>query len=451
MPSDDLHSSSSIDDGQSEQTPSKATGMAESTTTESPSSPPNPSAMYRTMAALVNISMGPTAAAADMSNRSTSSSSSYATNTKTRAASREEYDNYNNYFKTVGIHFQRTPNLLWQQATRVDHQRNEYNFIDDIVDINEFVDSDVAASYRDNQLCSDTNPDEVAIVEGDDSNGDHDNHQYVKRGGSNDYDICHYNNNNGNQNDNKLSGSDNNGFNDNHNYNRNNNCSANGIHDNNVNNEWPEPHRKNRKTPNTLDLNLSNTMNSHTNTLTLKKRKLSNSNKIVSGKYTEQIQLNGIVEECEYDSDIGKFNCKTNGEPLASDNSSGSIEFTLDNSSGTSSFDERNINDLNNSPKQKYLQSFERNAEHFNIDGGDMDCAKKMVLKRIEFFENVGEDKRTNVTIDGRDECDSPRRVIGGEFLEIEKIEKNKQFSSALCLTTFIMTVCVLYCFPLPN
>lgn len=412
--------------------------------------------MYRTIAALLGISVGPEP-------DTSTSSSSYATNTKTRAASREEYDNYNNYFKTVGIHFQRTPNLLWQQATRVDHQHNEYNlnFIDDSVEINEFVDSDVAASYRNNQLCSDTNPDDETVendacIEEEEHKNDH----YISSRSGNDYDICHYNNNNGIQNEHMRGSSndDSNGFNNNNNYNRINRSNASGKHDNNVNNEWPEPQRKNRKTPNTLDLNLSNTPNPHTTntTLTLKKRKLTNKNNkrnlIVSEKYTEQIQLNEIVEECEYDSDIGKFNCKMNGEQMPSDNSSGSIEFTLDNSSSsTSSFDERNINDLNSSPKQKYFQQLERNAEHFNIDGGEMDCTKKMVLKRIEFFENAGDGKRSNVDIHGKDECDSPRGHPGGEFPKTEKIEENKQFSSMLCLTTFLFTVVVLYCFPLPN
>lgn len=173
---------------------------------------------------------------------------------------------------------------------------------------------------------------------------------------------------------------------------------------------------------------------------------------MVSAKYTEQIQLNGIIEECEYDSDIGKFNCKINGDQMASDNSSGSIDFTLDHSgSGTSSFDERNINDLNSSPKQKYYQSFDRNAEHFNIDGSEMDCTKKMVSKRIEFFEHAGDGKCSNVPNDGKDECDSPSVFGGGPHAEIETIERNNQFSSMLCLSTFIFTVVGLYCFPLPN
>lgn len=447
VPSDDPSSTSSSlvaaqDDNQQKSTPfrpeSDATTTSPDTTNESSPDnalcyPPNPSAMFQTIAALIDIAI-----VADENQLDYSSSTSNATNTKTRANSIEEIDNYNNYFKTVGIHFQKTPNLQLQHAERVDHQ-NEYNLIDDFD--NEFIDHNNDAAFLNNQISS-CNSELSADTNDTDTHYNDNNHQRTN-------DIYNFNHNNNNNNNNR------NISNINHNRNGNNNNNSKIDFD-----DFPITHVRHslRKAPNTLDLVLSNTTTVHNasgssvrpianNTLALKKRKR-NLNQTVNTKYSDQFQLNGIVEECEYDSDIGKFNCKINNEQITSDNSSGSIDYPIDNIY-ENSCDERNaINDLNVISKQRNSLSYDMANEQFNINQ-TMDGTEKIVMKRIEFFES-GHDGKVVNTVMGTDECDNAVNE-----LNTEKSNKNDeditQISTILCLTTFMLVVTILYFFPLPS
>lgn len=166
-----------------------------------------------------------------------------------------------------------------------------------------------------------------------------------------------------------------------------------------------------RKAPNTLDLSRTAKKRKYNQT----KRNLNSSN----SKF-ETFQLNGIMEECEYDSDIGKFNCRME---TVSDNSSGSFDFVDGCNLNTPTFVEVET-------------EFNDNKENIeaNITGfGE----KKIVMKRIEFFEgNAG-----NIVHKQLDTC--------SEIVSCD--EDSKKLSTMFCLGGFFLTVLVLYLYPLPN
>lgn len=168
---------------------------------------------------------------------------------------------------------------------------------------------------------------------------------------------------------------------------------------NNINyskNDLIEEIRVVRKTPDSLDL----TMNATTNRKTKPNR-----NFYVNQKY-ENLQLNEIIEECEYDSDIGKFNCKA-------------VDLK--------------INDLN-TPKQRPIEFPIGEKLNLNTVGDN-----KIVMKRIEFFESAD------------------KKIVNNLVVEVDKkamkevINDDKTFSTVLCLTTFFLTVVLLFFYPLPN
>lgn len=161
-----------------------------------------------------------------------------------------------------------------------------------------------------------------------------------------------------------------------------------------------------RKAPNTLDLSSTAKKRKYNQT----KRNFSSSN----SKF-ETFQLNGIVEECEYDSDIGKFNCRNE---TISDNSSGSFDFV----------DGCNLKAL----KVEFFDNKE-NIESSITGLGD----NKIVMKRIEFFEG-NSDKIAH-------------KELQTSIKEVSCDEENKTLSTMLCLGGFFLTILVLYLFPLPN
>lgn len=154
-----------------------------------------------------------------------------------------------------------------------------------------------------------------------------------------------------------------------------------------------------RKTPDSLDLSVK----------AANRKTKPNRNFYVNQKY-ENLQLNEIIEECEYDSDIGKFNCK------AVDSSE--LNFK--------------INDLN-TPKQRPIEFPIGEELNLNTVGDN-----KIVMKRIEFFES------------------SDKKIFNNLVVEVGKTKKevindDKTFSTVLCLTTFFLTVVLLFFYPLPN
>lgn len=110
--------------------------------------------------------------------------------------------------------------------------------------------------------------------------------------------------------------------------------------------------------------------------------------------------LNGIEEECEYDSDIGKFNCKP----------SNMIEGQL------------NLNQINdlNLPTEKNVIS-----DHVNIHSSEEDPINyKIVTKHIEFFEtgsnqlqNNEFQENTNITNESKHNEFNDRPTVSTKFL----------------------------------
>lgn len=365
-------------------------GSHQTPATVQPINPPNPTALFRTVAALVEMTRTPN----DRPKAVASVKPVHPTNTKTSDPTKQhaDSDSRSSIAKAAGIHYHRTTNFLWQQATRADHC-NEYKSVNEFGICNDNDNDDDACLIND--ACADaTNTERAGMVV------DRNRNESAE----------HSNNNNDLQmNETKLSGT-------------NNNC------DYMINSRSTTERR--RKTPNTLDLISSNTklVSSHSvereiGQLSLKKRKIASTKANAIAKFSDQIQLNGIVEECEYDSDIGKFNCKTSNELIASDNSSGSIEFLTDNAS-TGSLDEQKL----------IAHPFgERKSPQAN------ECPSQMVMKRIEFFEHA------NDKSDERDECDG---IDGSNNKNAQ--DDDKMLSTILCLVTFMAAAIGLYLFPLP-
>lgn len=142
----------------------------------------------------------------------------------------------------------------------------------------------------------------------------------------------------------------------------------------------------------------------------------------------DETGLNEIIEECEYDSDIGKFRCKDD-DPLEPDES--------ENSSSSSMVDHylqvEHMNDLNSPLKCVNKNGLDTN----NIDciDGEDPTQYKIVMKRIEFFENGVKQEKS--VVDGAD---------GGAATPGEN-----QLLSTILLAIFILTVALLIVFPLPN
>lgn len=218
-----------------------------------------------------------------------------------------------------------------------------------------------------------------------------------------------------------------------------NNNNNNSNHNNNNDKKNPLHSRRtfNRKTPNSLDLVLSNTtmmMNRSANaseTVMVKKRKLAgvkrsynqmNHNANNNKFNTNRLPLNGIDEECEYDSDIGKFICRPYDNNMPDE---------YNQTSSGSSDSELNSNDFNVTPKQPNVDLVNPMDPIQVVN--DIECTQQTeIKKRIAFFENkIG----TN-------------QVEHGARLEPQE---KTLFSSIVCLSTFLFAAVTLYCFPLTN
>ncbi|XP_055296171.1 leucine-rich repeat and calponin homology domain-containing protein isoform X2 [Sitodiplosis mosellana] len=378
------------------------------------SPPPNAAAMYRTVAALLAMAEIPscfTGSAKQTHATNTTNTGNYSDGTV------DEIDSYNQYFKQIGIHFQKSANrvlLLENQPENPSKSEchtidgdhfNEYSSIDDI---------DCSASNANDQtmqcssLCSSSASTNQPT-----------------------YDHCLIE----------------------HAIELPNDCSSNiNSISNSVinNNNLVEPNadcvdarslpvQTRRKIPNTLNLIMSNTtiLNaSSTSTsptggvVTTKKRKMSNLKRTYkqmnNTKYSDRFALNGITEECEYDSDIGKFNCKIGtSDQLMSDTSSGSYEFSEETATirtdSASSNEDQSLNDLNLTPKHRNHDT-NHTIEWFNFNKSE-----KIVMKRIEFFENINNKTETK-----------------------PKTDENL-ISSIICMASFIFAVLFLFFFPLAS
>ncbi|KAL1397496.1 hypothetical protein pipiens_000246, partial [Culex pipiens pipiens] len=156
--------------------------------------------------------------------------------------------------------------------------------------------------------------------------------------------------------------------------------------------------------------------------------------------------LNEIVEEeCEYDSDIGKFRCRSTSDYEDSESS-------VNDEDSATAFTPTNapINDLNTmSPVAAAVTT---SVVDFNINAAEEDGeagGRKIVSKRIEFFENGGGGDKI---VNGGAQL---RRSVSEEDNAVKTWEPRKSehpvLSTILCLGTFLFAVVYLYLYPLPN
>lgn len=167
-----------------------------------------------------------------------------------------------------------------------------------------------------------------------------------------------------------------------------------------------------RKAPRSLDLNSK-----------IKKRKMSNSKRTFAGGLPND-QLNEILEECEYDSESGKFNC------IATTSTESSVDFN--DGVESSPLNAVAINGNNNS--------------NGNTMGTTFSGSMGQIRKRIEFFENncdESNDELLFVTQQKKSEKSNGPRV--------ETEDTNKQTSTICCLLMFLCTALFLYLFPVEN
>lgn len=185
-----------------------------------------------------------------------------------------------------------------------------------------------------------------------------------------------------------------------------------------------------RRAPDSLDFN--------------RKRKLANVKFHLPEK--EETALNEIIEECEYDSDIGKFRCKDDDAIDESENSSTSsmVDHYLE---------VEHMNDLNSPLKCVNKSGLDMNNID-NIQEEDENGEKaindhdsyKIVMRRIEFFETnqtSGKAKKPESLEDQSvDAVDGPIAA---------KTSAEDKLLSTILFSIFILTVALLIIFPLPN
>lgn len=161
----------------------------------------------------------------------------------------------------------------------------------------------------------------------------------------------------------------------------------------------------------------------------------------------EESALNEIIEECEYDSDIGKFKCKDDDtiDPDESENSSTSsmVDHYLQ---------VEHMNDLNSPLKCVNKSGLDMN----NIDNmkgsvDDDDSHYKIVMKRIEFFETATKQEIVKQeSVDAVDGSENVKKEADGAK-EVAATTPENQLLSTILFAIFILTVALLIVFPLPN
>ncbi|XP_031618851.1 leucine-rich repeat and calponin homology domain-containing protein isoform X3 [Contarinia nasturtii] len=430
VPADDVQScdSTTMDECQ------KATMKTEHHDINMDVSPPNVAAMYRTVAALLSIADFNAQRLTGSAKQTTNVTNTTNTGIHCEGLMIDEHDSYNRYFKQIGIHFQKSAHLLLDNqptdpcktvecekltttatttTTDADHF-NEYSLIVDFdcSASNDQYDTEQYAMQSSSLCCStSTNPTTTTTPN---------LKQEIELASNINNSICYNTSISNNNNVNKPM-------------------------EVNVVDKRSLPVQTRRKTPNTLNLILSNTTilntspssstsSTVTDVVTTKKRKLTGLKRtykqMSNTKYSERFELNGIIEECEYDSDIGKFNCKVGtSDQLMSDTSSGSYEFSEETATirtnSASSNEDQSLNDLNLTPKHRNNETNQTN-EWFNLNKSE-----KIVMKRIEFFENIN---------------NSP-----GEPKSNTHKDEDTSLSTFICLSSFILSLIYIFFYPLSN
>lgn len=186
-----------------------------------------------------------------------------------------------------------------------------------------------------------------------------------------------------------------------------------------------------RRAPDSLDFN--------------RKRKLANVKFHLPEK--EESGLNEIIEECEYDSDIGKFRCKDDEALDESENSSTSsmVDHYLE---------VEHMNDLNSPLKCVNKNGLDTNnidniqEEDENEEAINDDDSYKIVMKRIEFFETNQVNGQTNKHENLKEQTVD---VVDGSFSAKAAPTAEDKLLSTILFSIFILTVALLIIFPLPN
>jgi hypothetical protein len=144
-----------------------------------------------------------------------------------------------------------------------------------------------------------------------------------------------------------------------------------------------------RQAPNTLDLASLTRKRKYPSTKFHMMQATSNNN-------ANNYYLNEIIEECEYDSDIGKFLCKNENENYDSEENENSYNVSVD------LVNLNKMNDLN-SPLKCVNKTV---IEAKNITEDQVDCPdnNKIVMKRIEYFESVNVNGATQEKINNTKE-----------------------------------------------
>lgn len=180
-----------------------------------------------------------------------------------------------------------------------------------------------------------------------------------------------------------------------------------------------------RRTPNSLDFN--------------RKRKYASVKFQLPMKDDET--LNEIIEECEYDSDIGKFNCKEQDFKDQEESESSNTPTPL--SMVDNYFQVEHMNDLN-SP----LKCVNRNGLDTNNIADEIDADRvqyKIVATHIEFFESNGKSKDTQNSI----QTQSAKETSAANI--IPQSSRDDSCLSSILFAIFVLTVALLIIFPLPN
>lgn len=136
-----------------------------------------------------------------------------------------------------------------------------------------------------------------------------------------------------------------------------------------------------------------------------------------------RILLSDVSEDCEYDSERGKFNCNPN--ELAE---------------GWKAIgDGLMVNDT----KKENL--------NFNANNVLPTEQKKLLNKKIEYFENKLKPSKENNRLKEAMEGAKQEVEMGKMEKDQEKESKEKKLVNILCLGSFFMTALLLFFFPLPN
>lgn len=392
-------------------------------------SPPNAAAMYRTIAALLQMADN------NQSHLTGGARQTHATNTTNTGnncdvGTVDEIDSYNEYFKRIGIHFQKSSNRVPLESQPESANQSECHGIDGdhFNEYNSIADLDCSATNANVHCTTDNTAMQCSSLwsSSASTNQQSTNENAIESAIDRSSNINRISNSVSNNNNSVEPNTD---------------C---------VDAQSAVPVQMRRKAPNTLNLILSNTTILNATSTTgsscgdcgsgggnvasqTKKRKISalkrTYKQMNNTKYSDRFALNGITEECEYDSDIGKFNCKIGtSDQLMSDTSSGSYEFSDETATirtsadSASSNDEQSLNDLNSTPKHRNHDT-NHAIEWFNFNKSE----KISVMKRIEFFENINNKTETK-----------------------PKTEQNR-ISSIVCLASFMFAVIFLYFFPLAS